>query len=106
MVRRLFEPLGWQVGVTAVPRDERFPEWGGSRYFRVALAGRGAAEPPLRATAGARRRQALLTHYWVDESEVENLLAKGEGWLETHPARDARSGQEGARARGFQLVVG
>ncbi len=73
----------------AVPLDERFPEWGGSRFFRVALA-------------GVRRLSELLnhlyvllpvldddTHCWIDEGEVESMLAKGEGWLETHPARDA-----------------
>jgi 3' terminal RNA ribose 2'-O-methyltransferase Hen1 len=27
-------------------------------------------------------------HYWVGDDEVEKLLRHGEGWLETHPARD------------------
>ncbi len=27
-------------------------------------------------------------HYWVDRDEVENLLAKGEGWLAEHPAKE------------------
>src|SRR6185312_10400468 len=27
-------------------------------------------------------------HYWVGDDEVEKLLRRGEGWLETHPARD------------------
>ena len=27
-------------------------------------------------------------HYWVGEDEVEKLLAKGEGWLSAHPAKD------------------
>jgi 3' terminal RNA ribose 2'-O-methyltransferase Hen1 len=28
-------------------------------------------------------------HYWVGDDEVEKLLRRGEGWLDTHPARDA-----------------
>jgi 3' terminal RNA ribose 2'-O-methyltransferase Hen1 len=27
-------------------------------------------------------------HYWVGEDELEKLLRRGKGWLETHPARD------------------
>ena len=27
-------------------------------------------------------------HYWVGDDEIEKLLRRGEGWLETHPARD------------------
>jgi 3' terminal RNA ribose 2'-O-methyltransferase Hen1 len=27
-------------------------------------------------------------HYWVDDDEVEKLLAKGEGWLANHPEKD------------------
>ncbi|MEM7497559.1 MAG: 3' terminal RNA ribose 2'-O-methyltransferase Hen1 [Pseudomonadota bacterium] len=27
-------------------------------------------------------------HWWIDKEEVEKLLAKGEGWLADHPARE------------------
>ena len=27
-------------------------------------------------------------HYWVSEDEVEKLLQRGEGWLESHPAKE------------------
>jgi len=27
-------------------------------------------------------------HYWVGEAEIEKLLARGEGWLATHPERE------------------
>ena len=64
VAHRLFEPLGWAVEATPIPLDERFPEWGDSRYVRLRLtrhrpAGR-RAQPALRAAAGARRVQALL----------------------------------------------
>lgn len=86
LVRSLFEPLGWTVGVEPVPAAA--PGATGSRYVTLRLA-------------GTARLQALLNHlyvlipvldddkhYWVDEEEVAKLLRRGEGWLEGHPERD------------------
>ena len=88
MLRALFEPLGYTVSAERQPLDTAFPEWGASTYWSVTL----------RAT---HRLHDLLTHlyvllpvldddkhYWVGEDELEKLLAKGEGWLSTHPERD------------------
>lgn len=88
LLRRLFEPLGYSVEASASVLDERFPEWGMSRYFSVALEAR-------------RRLCDLLTHlyvlipvldddkhYWVSGDEVDKLLKRGEGWLASHPERE------------------
>ena len=88
-LRELFEPLGYVVEATRHDLDESMPELGPSRLFTVTL----------RAT---RRLSELLTHlyvlvpvlddqkhYWVGDDEVEKLLRHGEGWLDSHPARDA-----------------
>jgi 3' terminal RNA ribose 2'-O-methyltransferase Hen1 len=88
LLRRLFEPLGYDVGAEPHPLDPAHPEWGDSRYFTVTL----------RATA---RLSELLTHlyvlvpvldgakhYYVGDDEVEKLLRHGEGWLAAHPERD------------------
>ncbi len=87
-LRRLFEPLGYEVDAVRHPLDEQMPALGPSRIFTVTL----------RAT---RLLSELLTHlyvlipvlddqkhYWVGDDEIEKLLRRGEGWLETHPARD------------------
>ena len=37
-LRRLFEPLGYEVKAARAPLDETFPDWGESRYHRVELA--------------------------------------------------------------------
>jgi 3' terminal RNA ribose 2'-O-methyltransferase Hen1 len=84
-LRRLFEPLGYQV--TARPHS--LDDYGQSRYFTVTLA-------------ATRRLSELLTHlyvlipvldddkhYWVGHDEVEKLLEHGAGWLESHPERGA-----------------
>ena len=88
MLRALFEPLGYNVSAERQPLDTAFPEWGASTYWSVTL----------RAT---HRLHDLLTHmyvllpvlddekhYWVGKEELEKLLAKGAGWLATHPERD------------------
>ena len=87
-LRRLFEPLGYEVVAERHPLDESFPDWGASTYFTVQLT-------------GEVRLQDLLTHiyvlipvldnekhYWVGDDEVEKLLRHGSGWLSSHPERE------------------
>lgn len=88
LLKRLFEPLGYCVVATALPLDELYPDWGASTYYEVSLS----------ATC---RLVDLLTHiyvlmpvldngkhYWIGEDEVDKLLKRGKGWLETHPERE------------------
>jgi hypothetical protein len=87
-VQRIFEPLGYTVEAIRHPLDERFPEWGESPYFSVAIS-------------GTKTLSDLLTHlyvlipvfdnekhYFVGEDEMEKLLSKGEGWLASHPEKE------------------
>ncbi|MFI8298625.1 3' terminal RNA ribose 2'-O-methyltransferase Hen1 [Streptomyces nigra] len=86
LVGRLFEPLGWDVTAEPVALDERFPEWGDSRYVRLVL------EADTLTLAQALRHLYVLLpvlddakHYWVAPDEVDKLLRAGEGWLPDHP---------------------
>ena len=87
-LRRLFEPLGYEVVAQRYQLDEGFPEWGDSSYYTVQLTGN-------------VRLQDLLTHiyvlipvldnekhYWVGDDEVEKLLRHGAGWLASHPEKE------------------
>jgi 3' terminal RNA ribose 2'-O-methyltransferase Hen1 len=87
-LRRLFEPLGYEVVAEGHELDEKFPEWGASSYYSVVLRGH-------------VRLQDLLTHiyvlipvldnekhYWVGDDEVEKLLRHGSGWLAAHPEKE------------------
>ena len=51
-LRRLFEPLGYEVIAERHALDEKFPEWGESAYYTVTLGGRS-------------RLRDLLTHLYV-----------------------------------------
>jgi 3' terminal RNA ribose 2'-O-methyltransferase Hen1 len=87
-LRRLFEPLGYEVSAQQHALDEKHGDWGPSRYFTVTIA-------------GITRLCDLLTHlyvlvpvldddkhYWVGDDEVDKLVRRGEGWLATHPERE------------------
>src|SRR5918912_507487 len=87
-LRGVFEPLGYRVEAVRCPLDERFPDWGESPYFSVALR---------KTTALAELLTHLYVlipvfdnrkHYWVGDDEMEKLLAKGEGWLARHPEKE------------------
>ena len=82
-VRELFEPLGYDVTVDPPDRDAA-----AGRYRNVTLS-------------GDKRLAELLTHlyvlvpalddrkhYWISDDEVDKLLARGKGWLESHPRRE------------------
>jgi 3' terminal RNA ribose 2'-O-methyltransferase Hen1 len=82
---RLFEPLGYRVTAQDTALDEKFPEWGKSRYFTVTL------EATCRLSDLLSHLYVLVPvlddekHYWVDNAEVEKLLRHGEAWLAGHP---------------------
>ena len=88
IVRRLFEPLGYEVAVTPIALDPQFPDWGESRHVGLRLTGE------LRLADLLNHLYVLLPvldddkHYWVDEAEIEKLMRRGEGWLGAHPERD------------------
>ena len=86
LVRALFEPLGWTVELSPVEGAD--PATPSRLYGRLRLT-------------GETRLSALLTHlyvlipvlddakhYFVGEAEIDKLMARGEGWLESHPAKD------------------
>ena len=88
LVERFFAPLGWEVEAAPLPLDERFPEWGDSRYLQVRLRG------TLRVADAVNHLYVGLPvlddgkHYWVSDDEIDKLLRAGAGWLADHPDRD------------------
>ncbi|WP_031080660.1 3' terminal RNA ribose 2'-O-methyltransferase Hen1 [Streptomyces sp. NRRL S-118] len=85
LVRKLFEPLGWTVTADPIALDERFPEWGDSRYVRLVLEGEQRLADALRHLYVLLPVLDDAKHYWVSPDEVDKLLRVGEGWLAAHP---------------------
>ena len=88
LLRRLFEPLGYDVTAERHALDPRFPEWGESRYFSVTLSHTIPLHELLRHTYVLVPVLDDTKHYYVAEAEVEKLLRQGEAWLAAHPERE------------------
>lgn len=88
MLRRLFEPLGYELGVVGHPLDPTRPEWGDSCAYSITLR---SVRPLSELLSHLYVLVPVLDndkHYWVGDDEVAKLLRHGEGWLAGHPDRD------------------
>jgi 3' terminal RNA ribose 2'-O-methyltransferase Hen1 len=88
VARRLFEPLGYALDAVQHPLDERFPEWGASRYHTVHLRGEARLQDLLAHLYVLIPVLDAQKHYWVGDDEVDKLLARGRDWLPGHPDRE------------------
>ncbi len=87
-LRRLFEPLGYEVEATEYPLDDEFPEWGTSRAFDFKLRGTAKLSELLSHLYVLIPVMDDEKHYYVGDEEVDKLLKYGEGWLSTHPEKN------------------
>ena len=85
---RLLRPLGWDVQATRIPLDPELPEWGGSHYFTVRLAGQARLADALSHLYVLLPVLDDSKHYWVDDAEIDKLLRAGGNWLAAHPERE------------------
>jgi len=88
ILRRLFEPLGYEVVAKSHQLDERFPAWGASEYLTVELNGQQTLANLLQHLYVLIPTLDDDKHYWVDRAEVDKLLLRGSEWLAGHPDRD------------------
>lgn len=88
LLKRIFEPLGYEVTSTHHPLDEQFPEWGESVYYSVTLTKLATVSELLRHLYVLIPVFDHLKHYYVGQDEVEKLLTKAHTWLAEHPERE------------------
>lgn len=88
LLQRVFGPLGYEISARRLPLDERFPEWGPSRYVDVTLRRDSVVQAALAHLYILLPVLDQDKHYWVGEDEVEKLLAKGGDWLPRHPEKE------------------
>ena len=87
-LRGVFEPLGYEVEAVRCPLDDKFPDWGDSPYFSVAVRKTTTLADLLTHLYVLIPVFDSRKHYFVGDDEMEKLLAKGEGWLSRHPEKD------------------
>ncbi|MBI3221224.1 MAG: 3' terminal RNA ribose 2'-O-methyltransferase Hen1 [Bacteroidetes bacterium] len=88
LIRKLFDPLGYQVNLERHMLDHQFTEWGMSKYFTLKLSGNFKLKDVLSHIYVLIPALDTEKHYWVGAQEVEKLLDKGEGWLKDHPEKE------------------
>jgi len=88
LIRKLFEPLGYEVELTKHHLDDKFTEWGDSKYYTLRLKHTITAKELLSHLYVLIPTLDNDKHYFVSESEIEKLLEKGAGWLKEHPERE------------------
>ncbi len=88
LVYEIFEPLGYEVSIEKSVLDEKFPEWGESCYIDLTIKGR------VRLCGLLNHLYTLIPvmdkqkHYYISEDEIDKLIKHGEGWLDSHPAKN------------------
>lgn len=88
MLRRLFEPLGYEVECSPIALDPEFPAWGDSCYAAARLAGRQTVRSALEHLYVLLPVLDDAKHYWIGPDEVDKLLLRGGDWLRSHPESD------------------
>ncbi|EMO55953.1 3' terminal RNA ribose 2'-O-methyltransferase Hen1 [Leptospira noguchii] len=88
LIRKFFEPLGYEVELSRLALDKKFPEWGESRYYNLKLKNIVTTKNLLSHLYVLIPALDNNKHYFINEDEVEKLLQKGEGWLKSHPEKE------------------
>jgi 3' terminal RNA ribose 2'-O-methyltransferase Hen1 len=88
MLEKVFAPLGYKVEWESGLLDESFPEWGDSCYVNLTVSGKVRLQDLLRHIYVLIPVFDYRKHYWINDKEVDKLLAHGSGWLENHPEKN------------------
>jgi len=88
-IRRVFEPLGYEVEVENRLLDEQFPDWGPSHFFEVNLRNQITLSQLLSHLYVLIPVFDNQKHYFVGRDEFDKLLSKGASWLTDHPEQEA-----------------
>lgn len=82
LISALFDPLGYAVTARRLGASDE------SDLFEITLAGNVRLRDLLSHLYVLVPVLDNAKHYWIDRSEIDNLLDKGEGWLADHPAKE------------------
>ena len=92
-LKSVFEPLGYEVSYETFVSDEKFPDWGESKYVNLTINGKVRLRDLLKHLFVLIPVFDRQKHYWVGADEVEKLLRIGEDWLPEHPEKTYITGR-------------
>jgi len=95
----IFEPLGYQVSYETFISDEKFPDWGESKYVNLTISGKVRLRDMLDHLYVLIPVFDRQKHYWVGAEEVDKLLNHAGDWLPTHPEKAYITGRYLQRRR-------
>ncbi len=87
-IKDLFEPLGYEVGITYGNTNYQINVREKSTARYISIKGITTLQDGLRQLFVLIPVLDDYKHYYIDEKEVEKIERYGEGWLEKHPLRD------------------
>jgi 3' terminal RNA ribose 2'-O-methyltransferase Hen1 len=85
----IFGPLGYSIHAVQYPLDESFADWGASPYYSVTLSKTTTLSELLTHLYVLIPVFDNFKHYFVGQDEMDKLMRHGEGWLASHPKREA-----------------
>lgn len=85
MISEIFEPLGYTIEVETFQNDDKFAQWGQSKYVNLTLSGTVLLRDLLNHLYTLIPVFDTQKHYYISDEEIEKLLSHGEGWLKGHP---------------------
>ena len=88
LIRKMFEPLGYSVVLERHILDDKFVNWGDSKYFTLKLKHTITLKELLSHLYVMIPVLDNDKHYYVSQDEIEKLLEKGKGWLANHPEKE------------------
>ncbi len=88
LIRRLFEPLGYEVKIIPHQLDAKFPQWEYSNYFTLKLKHKITTQKLLSHLYVLIPTLDQNKHYFITEDEINKLLENGRTWLNEHPQKE------------------
>ena len=86
-LNHVFEPLGYEVSYETFISDEKFSDWGESKYVNLTICGKVRLRDLLKHLYVLIPVFDRQKHYWVGADEVGKLLRIGGDWLPDHPEK-------------------
>ena len=87
LIDKIFIPLGYETEYLTYVLDDKFLDWGESRYVTLRLKGKICLSELLNHLYVLLPVFDNQKHYWIANEEVDKLISHGEGWLNSHPEK-------------------